>query len=179
MAHSSRLVLRNRSPRRATLWGAGPHSDVVQTATAGDSDFVWSLGQTAVDTTTIVRIRGHIALWLSVVTTVGDGFAQVTVGIGIVTGDAFGIGVTAMPGLLEDPSWGGWLYYNALGPIHGLETTELARGPIDAVRIQIDNKAMRKVQPNSVVFGMVSTGVETGAAVLSFAADTRMLVKLP
>ena len=127
---------------------------------------------------TLVRIRGEMVLWVAVATAVGDGFTKGAAGIGIVTNDAFAIGATAMPGPFTDPEWNGWIWYQSLAAIVSLETTEVARGPMGAVRIPIDTKAMRKLNANDTVFGAVELSTEVGTTTINFTMNTRMLSKL-
>ncbi len=127
---------------------------------------------------TVVRIRGAVSIWLEAVTTIGDAFGDVALGIGIVSADAFAIGQSAMPSPLSDPDWD-WMWIQYLGAMIGRSTTEAElTGPLGEVRVEIDTKAMRKVHPNETVFGVIETEDETGAVTLSFSAMTRMLSKL-
>ena len=174
MAHS-RQRFSARSSKRSMLWSQGPGSSAIQSSTATGKQ-VWSLGQTSGGGVTLVRIRGEISMWLEVVTAIGDGFAPIGVGIGIVSSDAFGIGPTAMPGPLSDPDWD-WMWVGYVGALIGESTTETFQG-IGAKRIEIDTKAMRKISPNEMVFGMYETLIEMGTATVSFSVVTRMLFKL-
>ena len=164
-----------RGPRRSSIWSEGPRNTTIQSHSVAGK-IIWNLGQTAVGGVTIVRIRGAVSGWLEVVTTIGDGFSEVAFGIGIVSQDAFAIGGTAMPGPISDPGWD-WMWIGYLGAVIGLNTTERNDG-IDAFRLEIDTKAMRKMQPNQTIFGILETESEIGAATLSFGAMTRMLAKL-
>ncbi len=164
------------SSRRLTIWNAGPESSALQSITAAGNTIV-DTGFEFVDVDTIVRLRGELAMFLSAVVTIGDGFTRYDAGVGLVSADAFGVGVTAMPSPSLDKDWGGWLWHHSGGMIVGQETTELARGPMSAIRIPIDSKAMRKVSPNQVIFGAVSTVAEVGAVTLVFSMGTRMLIK--
>ena len=128
---------------------------------------------------TIVRIRGEIVLWLSLVTAIGDGFTNIGMGIGIVSADAFAAGASAVPGPTSDITWPGWMWNFQMGPLIGLSTTESENtGQLSMVRIPIDTKAMRKISLNEVVFGMVESGVEVGTAAVDFGMRTRSLYKL-
>ena len=173
---------RPQTPRgsgRMNEWFIGP-------STAGASNSIlsftqpgktlWTTGAQALDALTIVRIRGELTAWLEVVGTIGDGFARVGAGIGIVTVDAFDIGPTAMPGPVTDPDWSGWMWVEYVGAMVGASVTEEFKG-LAQHRFVIDTKAMRKIRPNEVVFGMFETISEVGAATLSFASNTRMLAK--
>jgi len=179
LAHGSRSRFQRgggSSPRQ-TEWGDGPIDATVQSITAAGTTIVGT-GQLATIKQTIVRIRGAITLWLPVVTAIGDGFSGVTVGIGIVSFEAFTAGAGSMPSPISDPDWPGWIYYENLGAFVGLETTEVARGPMGAARVVIDTKAMRKIGINEIVFGAVAATAEVGTATLSFVMRTRMLAKL-
>jgi len=140
---------------------------------------VVNLGQESLQHQTIVRIRGELVIWLSATTSAGDGFTSFGVGIGVVSADAFAIGVTAMPSPEGDPDWPGWMYYSRHGSLVDVTTETIGRGPLSAVRIPIDTKAMRKFRINEVVFGSVHMIGEIGTAVASFVMSTRQLVKLP
>jgi len=168
---------RGRGPRRAYEWARGPESTAIQGVSSAGTT-IWSIGIGALVPLTVTRIRGEFACWLSTVTTVGDGFRNFTLGIGIVSGDAFAIGATAMPTLLDDADWPGWLYYHAGSALIGDSTTEVFRNPMSAVRVPIDTKAMRKMAANETLFGAVEFGTEIGTAVVEFVGSTRLLVKV-
>ena len=124
---------------------------------------------------TLVRIRGNLTFWLEVVGSIGDGFTRVYAGIGVANSEAFTAGSASLPGPLSDPEWGGWMWYEALGPIIGLSVTEADNtGPLSQVRVPIDTKAMRKLEANQTIFGMVQTATEVGVATLNFQMSTRM-----
>ena len=138
-----------------------------------------SAGQESLQHQTIVRIRGELVLWLEVVGTIGDGFTKFSAGIGIVSADAFAIGVTAMPNPGNDDEWPGWMWHHSAGSLVGLSVTEADNtGPISQVRIPIDSKAMRKWRSNEVLFGSVQLDTLIGAATVRFAMNTRILVKV-
>ena len=132
-----------------------------------------------VDGLTQVRLRGEYTYFLSVVTTIGDGFAKMAVGMCWVSENAAGVGITAIPTPLTDVAWDGWLFHRMHGNITGFSTTELLTGPIDAQRVEIDSKAMRKTRATDVLVGVVELGTETGAASLVFSGVSRILLKIP
>jgi len=175
----SRGFIRGRTSgrRRAMEWDEGPLSTAVQSATVAGL-FLIGVGQAVLETLTIVRIRGELAVWLPLSTSVGDGWTTFSAGIGIVTADAFAVGATAMPGPATDADWKGWLWHHSGASLIGLETTEVGRGPLSAVRIPIDTKAMRKVSLNEVVFGAVEFVTEVGTAQADFTMNSRLLAKL-
>ena len=168
---------RSGRKQRQTVWSAGPFSAAIQSATAGVNTII-DTGQSSGGGVTIIRIRGELTMWLEVVTAIGDGFTRVGAGIGIVSTDAFSAGAGSMPAPLSDPGWGGWMWFYGGGAMIGASTTETFRGPMEAVRIPIDTKAMRKIHDNETVFGAVQTVTEVGTATLSFSMGSRMLSKL-
>ena len=182
MVHGRQSGLGRRAPstRRKTVWTEGPFSNAAIQAISASGLVVVTVGQTSAGGVTLVRIRGELVMWLEVVGAIGDGFAEVDAGIGIVSADAFGIGATAMPSPSVDKDWGGWIWHNSLGPIIGLSVTEVENtGQISQVRIPIDTKAMRKLIGNTTVFGAVAARGLIGAATISFGMSTRMLSMLP
>ena len=165
------------SSRRLTAWGLGPSADRLTLGVLPKQ--VWSVGAALVGEarTTVVRIRGIFQIWTTSVTAVSDGFLG-AIGIGVATADAFGVGLTALPGPLTDVEWPGWMYHEFLS-VHQ-QTATVADGVNSAASQQrgpIDSKAMRKFGENEVLFGMIEVE-EDGAAVGTFRADTRILVKL-
>jgi len=141
---------------------------------------VWSVGQQALeDGLTLVRIRGQFTVCITATTTIGDGFQRFGLGICIVSENAFGVGATAIPAPLTDVGWDGWMWHYLGGQLRGFSTTELGVAPMEAVRVEIDTKAMRKIKESDIVVGVIELGSEVGASTLEFAAETRMLFKLP
>ena len=180
MAHArtSGFIRRGSSNRRKTGWSGGPQEAGASLTAAGAA--LWSVGSAInEDGLTQVRLRGEYTAFLSVVTTIGDGFSAMAVGMCYVLENAFGIGITAVPTPLADIAWDGWLYHRLHGNIFGQSTTELATGPIDAFRVEIDSKAMRKTRFSDILVGVVELGTETGTATLVFGGQTRVLDKLP
>ena len=167
---------RSSGSDRKWLWGDGPVTAGLQGFTAAGNVIV-ATGQAFGGFATIARIRGELVMWIEVATAVGDGYRRVYAGIGIASNDAFAVGASALPSPLLDPGWS-WLWFHAGGAIVALETTEVGRGPLAAVRIPIDTKAMRKIGDNETVFAAVAADTEIGTATLTFSFTTRMGIKL-
>ena len=165
------------SSRRLTAWRSGPNSGAVQSLVAVGSTLV-STGTASAERLTLVRIRGEITLWIRLATAIGDGFTDFNVGIGIVSANAFATGQAAIPTAGSDRDWPGWIWHHSGGAIVSLETTEVARGPMGAVRIPIDSKAMRKWRLNEVLMGSIQLGTEIGTAQVDMVMSTRVLIKL-
>jgi len=105
-----------------------------------------------------------------------DGFHG-ALGIGIVTDDAFAIGVTAVPDPIDDMEWDGWLYHR-FWDIHSRGTFSNDDGHINAVSFEVDSKAMRKMTEGDTLFAIVQV-VEAATATGSIWFDSRALFKLP
>ena len=179
MANSTRFRSARGGRRRQTSWVDGPNQVANNLSVAGAS--AWSIGTgTTEDGTTIVRTRGFFTANLIGVTTIGDGYHDFSVGIGITTEEAFTVGgVTSLPSPLSDSNWDGWLFHQHVGNFLGSSVVALGRSPMEAVRIEIDSKAMRKFEDGMVCFGAFELGTEIGTAIMQVAARTRLLVKLP
>ena len=157
--------------RRQTAWSDGPFG--TNAFTVSDTVLPFGTGFTSIEEgSTIVRFRGQIVGFLSASGSGIDGFERIAFGICIVSQNAAGIGVTAIPDPLVDIGWDGWLWHE-LFSCRGSLTTEQAQ-----FRASIDNKAMRKFRATDVVVGMVSVGSEVGTATLQVALNSRMLLKL-
>ena len=170
MARRSQFQPRSNAPRRSTSWLTGPAEVVaVRTTTALSG---WTTGlQILEDGVTLIRTRGSALIKL--VTTAGgttDGMAG-AIGIGVASENAFGVGATAIMDPFNDSEWDGWIWHSFFHVRGALDT----EGSVQ--RIEIDSKAMRKIEALDVIYGALST-VETGVEVVAFSADTRQLFKL-
>ena len=178
MAHSRGSGFRRAvSSRRQTSWELGAEG-TLQLSAAGAAGF--SLGGEALESgLTIVRTRGELTMGLSVATSVLDGFTRVAFGICIVSQNAFGIGITAVPTPIADEAWDGWFVYWT-GSLFSLVATAAlnnAEGPANKV-ISIDSKAMRKIKATDTILGVIEVENEVGTASLTAKLSTRTLVKL-
>ena len=165
-----------RSLRRKTSWSAGPRGHAQQTA-AGTTVF----SVTAVagsDALTIVRTRGEFTAWLSAVAAILDGFQQIGAGICIVSENAAGIGITAIPHPLADIAWDGWLWYWT-GTLQSANASGASLAGPGMVRIPIDSKAMRKIKETDVIVGVFESISEVGTPTVQMNMESRILVKLP
>ena len=131
-----------------------------------------------VDGNTIVRLRGSALLYLTSVAAALNGFTRVALGIGIVSTAAATVGITAVPTPLTEINWEGWMFHWTGSLINIDNTIDDSIGG-GVVRIPIDSKAMRKINDDETLFGVVEVSGEVGTAVMGFNGSTRMLVKLP
>jgi len=145
---------------------------------------LWTTGISPLeDGNTVVRIRGGYSLSLVDAAADNDGFSTVGIGIGVVTINAFAAGAASVPGPLTDIGWEGWMYHKivaGLKSINGGAANETWGNSGSAfIREDIDSKAMRKLDSDVVLVGVVEMGTEVGTATAHFSADTRILFKLP
>ena len=173
----SRFPLRSRvgSARRQTSWSPGP---VGALSITGNSINLIALGSAAVqDGLTLVRVRGEMLLGLTVTGLLLDGFRQVAAGLCIVSENAFGVGVTAVPDPIADINWDGWLWYWT-GAVFAANTVPSGNLGTEAVRVVIDNKAMRKQKNTDVLVAVVGTASIDGTTNLEVRFNSRVLDKL-
>ena len=181
MARSRQFPFRQipRSQRRETDWGTGPDAQGVSVTVPG-TNVGWTNGVTpTVPGLTLVRTRGSFELLMTAAAAITDR-AQVAIGIGIVTDQAFAIGASALPGAFQEAGWDGWLFHQFIN-LSPSQTDAggvlLGRGP-SVYRGLIDSKAMRKFNPENTMFGSIEMGIEAGTVTVQLRADTRMLFKL-
>jgi len=134
--------------------------------------------QAAVPELTIIRTRGELTINCAASGADDSGF-QYAFGLCIVNENAFGVGITAIPGPFTDVDWDGWHVYHT-GTVRSSDVS--VGGPaagVGSVRIPIDSKAMRKIRITDIVVGVIETSVEFGTGVINCSLMTRQLVKLP
>ena len=161
--------------RRVTTWGNGPGGSAV-TQFATDVSTILGSGVilTVEDRATIVRVRGNLQAYLRSATGADDGY-HCALGIGLVSSDAFGIGVTAVPNPLDDVDWPGWLYHRYFD-VHG-SAAFAADDSAGKLSFEVDSKAMRKWGANETLMANLQVVEEVGST-LSVWFDSRVLVKL-
>jgi len=167
-------------PKRVNAWELGPGMSLIETAAQSvttSTTIVVGDGLTpASDPLTLVRTHGSLELSLKSVGAIDGGFSWAA-GIGIVTLDAFAIGVTAMPNPFDDLTWSGWLWHE-MGQMHTAVGALAVGDPsTNPLVVKIDSKSMRKLKLNEVLFVSVQVG-EVGTAVMNIRAFTRMLFKI-
>ena len=161
--------------RRGKGWEEGPGGSAVTTFTASTQAILTNGAQFLQDGLTVLRLRGSLQAFLVSANAAGDGF-HCAIGIGIVSENAFGIGITAVPTPLGDTSWDGWLYFKFFD-VHGGFLTAGDVQHLDAT-FEVDSKAMRKVKDTDVLFAVVET-IEIGTAEMDVFFESRILLALP
>ena len=165
--------------RRLTGWALGPDATPLALGTTAHQQ--WTNGVQISgegQKNTLVRIRGMAVVFLTTLTSAGDGFDG-ALGIGLVSNEAFAAGVASQPGALTDADWDGWVWHSFFH-VHGVTATvsDGVNANLFMVRIPIDSKAQRKWSEGYTLVGDMEL-IENGTAVGEMWADTRILLKLP
>ncbi len=185
MAQQRRGFRGPMTQRRRTGWEPGPGQVAAQTEISTTIQTIMALGITsALDGSTIARIRGRYLAYLTSATAANNGYTG-AFGIGVFTTAAFDAGAASVPGPVTEASWEGWLYWQ---PIH-LLTASVVDGGAASDRDQItgrtavldlvfDTKARRHFGSDKTVAAVVEV-TEQGTAVMRHALQSRMLIYLP
>ena len=166
-----------RSQRRKTSWSQGPTGTPGSISTNSSNAYA-SGAQALSDGLTLVRLRGTVSLFYSSVAAAGDGFGQIAIGICNVAENAFDAGAASMPTPITDIGWDGWLWF-WIGSLIVPSGTLVNGFGMNALLLEIDSKAMRKVRSTDVIVGLIQTAGEVGTTVLQTTMRTRLLDKLP
>ena len=173
---SSRRVLQGTRSRRKTSWEVGPGGTGATAISASGTGLVGAAVVPTVPGLTVVRTRGELLLTLITATGALDGFRG-AFGIGIATFAAVNAGIGSVPVPIADEDQEIWLYHRFFS-IVGNISTEADFGISTVLRLEIDSKAMRKLDDGLSLYGAFEV-VETGAAVMDMSFNSRLLVKLP
>ena len=159
--------------RRQSTWSQGAGG--ILTSSASASLLFGTGAQAALAGLTIVRTRGFLNVSARTAAAALDGFSG-AVGLAIVSENAFGIGITAVPTPITDIAWDGWLWHQ-LFSVKSMSSTVDSGGILANARFTIDSKAMRKIKLTDIIV-MVAEVTEVGTSVFHAEADTRFLSKL-
>ena len=184
----SRFLRGTVGSQRKTSWTGGAASSgpgATQSISVSGALLLGVGLQAIVSGLTIVRTRGNLSLFLVTADAEGSGFNG-AFGLGVVSENAFGVGVTAVPHPIADDDWDGWFYHRkfALFAPAAITAAGSAKewsgigGVAGAIQIDVDSKAMRKFKESDVVVAVLET-TEVGTSIMRVAFDSRTLVKLP
>ena len=165
-----------RSPRRQTSWGFGTGGVAVTSISAGGSQFVGSAILPVQEGMTIVRTRGLLRWYLTLATSVGDGF-QGAFGIGIATTKAVAAGIGSVPVPTTQQDSENWLFWSPIS-IHGPVVSSSDLAGATHQDLVIDSKAMRKFTDSEISIYAAIELAEIGTATAELFFDSRMLLKL-
>ena len=119
---------------------------------------------------TIVRTRGAVAI--APQTFGADVAISGAFGVGIVSDEAFAAGTASIPRPFDDAGWDGWFVWGSFSEFYEFGSSVGVRR--QALQIEVDSKAMRKVSDNETIVLMAES--QTGA--LNVAMHLRLLMKL-
>jgi len=156
-----------KSPGRLTTW-IGPADQAYITVAAGATVLLAFLSFE--EPLTVIRTRGAVSVRPTDPSV--NAACVGAFGVGIVSAEALAIGVSAIPGPFSSADWGGWLVWRSFA-FHWDVTTDVGRA-ITSLALEIDSKAMRKVDANSALVVVV----ESQAVGFDVFDGTRHLLKL-
>ena len=140
-----------RGQKRLTAWSGLAAQGYVFVADAGAT----LLSSIDFETSgTIVRARGQISIQPT--SFAADENIVGAFGVGVVSVEARAVGVTAIPEPFSDADWGGWMVWTSFS-YHFEFGSSVGQQFPNSVRIDIDSKAMRKVEPNSSLVFVVES----------------------
>jgi len=144
-----RRTFRNDSNRRKTEWSA--FDGAAENVANGGATLL--SGIAFENPGTIVRTRGIITVFpqdFSADSTVVGAF-----GIGMVSAEAFAAGVASIPEPFSDADWGGWMVMVPF-TFH-FEFQSATGAEMVHVQYEVDSKAMRKVEPSTVLVAVAES----------------------
>jgi len=175
---------RGRTPKRITAWEQGPGSTLKTTISAATPSAVLGFGiQPLVEGLTIVRLRGAMQCFMNLenVMTVGEGF-HCALGIGVVTNEAFAVGLAALPTPLDDAGFDMWMYHRFFD-LHIAEATgvgvQVGTAGLSSIQFEVDTKAMRKITVGETLYMVIESAAISGTPSADTYFDSRVLFKLP
>jgi len=187
MAALRRSRFPRTSVRHRSSWEIGPETSGLggpQAITGNQVILAGTFVNALIDGQTLIRTRGEFLCYLLTASAAGDGFHG-AFGIAKATSAAITAGVGSVPTPVTEEAWDGWLYHRyfsviAPGPMAAATAAQEAlqhAATTAAVRIEVDSKAMRKVDINEG-FYMAIEITEHGVATAEFLYNSRMLVKV-
>ena len=121
---------------------------------------------------TIIRTHGYLEFTMASADAAQSGF-NFAGGIGVVSADAFAVGIGSMPNPFDDISWPGWLWHK-MGGIHTPAACTIGDAAVN-MRWEIESKAMRKLGLNEVAFLAIQGGESVNSSV-TVRGGTRQLL---
>ena len=156
------------SQRRKTQWGGLAAQSFIAVSSAGAT----LISSTSFEApATVVRCRGNISLQPD--SFASDANVTGAIGMGVVSAEALGVGVSAVPEPFTDADWGGWMVWHPFSfRVEFVGNTNVVFPA--TISIPIDSKAMRKVEPNEALVFVA----ESFSGAYSISEQIRILVML-
>jgi len=162
----------SRGKRRAVTWVGQPDQGYT-TIGANAKVLIASFDPSAagLPKPTIVRSRGQVSIRPPVSTST-DAAIVGAYGLGIVSDQAFGVGITAIPGPWSRSDWDGWVVWRSFAFMLDFYT---GAGVIMAsIQQEVDSKGMRKMSDNETLVFVA----ESQAVSFDISMNIRTLFKL-
>ncbi len=171
-ARRSGLVLRGGRNIRSTSWGESPTS-TIQIGTAATAVLAFSLGAAGLAQRPFTIIRERFFWYLRSDVVTGGEIYGGAIGHCVVSEQAVAIGVTAVPTPVTDMGSDLWHVFSQMyGRFGGTQVEEVGK------IMQVDSKAMRKVEEGEDSIIVVESGAATEAASMLSVYGGRTLIKL-
>ncbi len=171
-----RPFVQNRSVKRKSLW-----ADVLTTlasaavgASKSGGNLGTSLGIITQTGLTLIRTRGQLNLHFDP-TSIND-VLEVGVGMALFSTDAFAAGVASLPGPLSDADYD-WAYHRMV-MFSTFTATESDTSIQQNLNIEIDSKAMRKMNSSQTLGWVVEGIIHSGGGTFDVSLVARHLFKL-
>ena len=171
----SRFPSRSEASRRKVSWGIGPSGQIVAISTSSVNLFP-SGAEAQLSDMTITRFRGSLLLTMNNDEVANEGFDW-AFGVAVVSQNAFGVGITAIPAPLTDIAWDGWFVHEQ-GTIVQPEAVPNFSSDALVERRPLDSKAMRKINETDTIVAVLETSEIGDGTTMSAFLRTRMLFKL-
>ena len=160
--------------RKSRDWGLGPGSEDGTAITATGSTLIGAgVAPLGAQELTVARIRGLLTANIFSTAANGDGFFG-AFGIGKVPVTAFAAGIGSVPTPITEIDWDGWLYHTFIDVRRGAASLTNGMG---FQRVEIDSKAMRKLDSQEVIYGVLEVK-EVGTVEMRVFFNTRALFLL-
>jgi len=160
--------------RRKNSWEEGPGGVTVTSVSSVASVILGSGAQVTQDGLTLVRTRGLFTFAAASVGAAATDQMLGAVGIGVVTAEAFAIGVTAVPVPITTQGWDGWIYWSPLQ----LSPSQNAASPGAYIVKEVDSRAMRKLRLGDTIYAALQISLDGGTLSYQTYFDSRLLLKL-
>jgi len=166
----------SHSQRRRTTWIGNEITSVDKITVAAATSIVYQLFDLrlnpAIVGSTILRTRG---LFRAMTDQVGAAeFPFGAIGMAVVDGEAFDAGIVSLPTPYTESDDHSWFFHSYFATDFDISAVGSSSNPFE---LEVDSKAMRKLQENDVIVWILQNQSATDA--LFFTWATRILIALP
>jgi len=163
--------------RRRSSWETGP-GDGIATITDTTPSFIGSVANATLDGLTLARIRGRVFFYLNSAAAAGD-FIRGAIGLGLTSSEGTAAGIASVPTPVTEISAETWLWWDFFSMRSVTDAEAINQGGMAQYMLEIDTKAMRKMNVGDSLYLAVEASAVSGTISLTMTVDTRALVLLP